>query len=43
MDVAMPVQDVLGNELRLSSMSTSHGHFVSRQKDVEQIMCDHHP
>ena len=43
MDVAMPVQDVLGNELCLSSMSTGHGHFVSKQKDVEQIMCDHHP
>ena len=37
--VAMPVQDVLGNELYVSGMSTSHGHFMSRQKDVEQIMC----
>ncbi len=35
----MPVQDVLGNELCVSGMSTSHGHFMSRQKDVEQIMC----
>ena len=34
----MPVQDVVGNKVYASSMSTSHGRYMSRQKDVA-----HHP
>ena len=41
--VAMPVQDIVGNGLCVSSMSTGHGHCVSRQKDVGQILLDDHP